>query len=474
MFCPKCGFKMSDGARFCPKCGAPLADRVSAGNAEEAGPARPEGAPRDAGAPGAAPSAPQRAAGAAPTQVPGSTAVAPDAGAAAGAVAPDAGAAGAGTGRKRVSKPLIAAVVAVALVLTVAVWGAIAFGLGAAGSAQQDDPPRTVRRGDAGSSDSASDDDAGPAASDAADDEPATPSEPVTIGELHVEKQQVVPGIYNAGDVESYETYYVATADVTNNTDEPRLIAPTLRATVHYTDDYGDEVRTQMDFDSSPYCGYSFWSGEFIAPHESTTMVLFLDHDVSGEDVNGEYLTFDTVDEGVELDGFTLIDTGQQALHEMTNAYRDMELMAPTADNVELGIAWANEWTSEGGYTAQGENLYFGSIVNETDDKMTDVSVTVRATYDGLYVWSALETLDGEYVKPGERAALTVGYDRFLDGELTGGNTERALERNGEPLVGKHLDEGESADVSKIELHATDISYHADEFEHTQDEEPTA
>ncbi|HJA00009.1 MAG TPA: zinc ribbon domain-containing protein [Candidatus Collinsella stercoripullorum] len=34
MFCPKCGFKMSDGARFCPKCGAPLADRVPAGNAE--------------------------------------------------------------------------------------------------------------------------------------------------------------------------------------------------------------------------------------------------------------------------------------------------------------------------------------------------------------------------------------------------------------------------------------------------------
>lgn len=470
MFCPKCGFKMSDGARFCPKCGAPLADRVPAGNVEGAGPARPEGAPRDAGAPGVAPSAPQQASGAAPTQVPGSAAVAPDAGAA----APDAGAPGAGAGRKRVSKPLIAAVVAVALVLTVAVWGAIAFGLGAAGSAQQDDPPRTVRRSDAGSSDSASDDDAGPAASDAADDEPATPSEPVTIGELHVEKQQVVPGIYNAGDVESYETYYVVTADVTNNTDEPRLIAPTLRATVHYTDDYGDEVRTQMDFDSSLYCGYSFWSGEFIAPHESTTMVLFLDHDVSGEDVNGEYLTFDTVDEGVELDGFTLIDTGQQALHEMTNAYRDMELMAPTADNVELGIAWANEWTSEGGYTAQGENLYFGSIVNETDDKMTDVSVTVRATYDGLYVWSALETLDGEYVKPGERAALTVGYDRFLDGELAGGNTERALEQDGEPLVGKHLDEGESADVSKIVLHAVDISYHADEFEHTQDEEPTA
>lgn len=467
MFCPKCGFKMSDGARFCPKCGAPLADRVPAGNAEEAGPARSEGAPRVAEAPGAAPSAPQQAAGAAPTQVPGSGAVVPDAGAAAGAP-------GAGAGRRRVSKPLIAAVVAVALVLTVAVWGAIAFGLGAAGSAQRDDPPRTVRRSDAGSSDSASDDDEGPAASDAADDEPATPSEPVTIGELHVEKQQVVPGIYNAGDVESYETYYVVTADVTNNTDEPRLIAPTLRATVHYTDDYGDEVRTQMDFDSNLYHGYSFWSGEFVAPHESTTMVLFLDHDVSGEDVNGEYLTFDTVDEGVELDGFTLIDTGQQALHEMTNAYRDMELMAPTADNVELGIAWANEWTSEGGYTAQGENLYFGSIVNETDDKMTDVSVTVRATYDGLYVLSPLYSLDGEFVKPGERAALTVGYDRFLDGELAGGSTERALEQDGEPLVGKHLDEGESTDVSKIELHATDISYHADEFEHTQDEEPTA
>ncbi|WP_270573906.1 zinc ribbon domain-containing protein [Candidatus Collinsella stercoripullorum] len=467
MFCPKCGFKMSDGARFCPKCGAPLADRVPAGNAEEAGPARSEEALRDAGAPGAAPSAPQQAAGAAPTQVPGSGAVAPDAGAAAGAPGP-------GAGRKRVSKPLIAAVVAVALVLAVAVWGAIAFGLGAAGSAQQDDPPRTVRRSDAGSSDSASDDDAGPAASDAADDEPATPSESVTIGELHVEKQQVVPVIYNAGDVESYETYYVVTADVTNNTDEPRLIAPTLRATVHYTDDYGDEVRTQMDFDSNSYHGYSFWSGEFVAPHESTTMVLFLDHDVSGEDVNGEYLTFDTVDEGVELDGFTLIDTGQQALHEMTNAYRDMELMAPTADNVELGIAWANEWTSEGGYTAQGENLYFGSIVNETDDKMTDVSVTVRATYDGLYVLGTLKSLDGEFVKPGERAALTVGYDRFLDGELAGGSTERALEQDGEPLVGKHLDEGESTDVSKIELHAVDISYHADEFEHTQDEEPTA
>ena len=258
------------------------------------------------------------------------------------------------------------------------------------------------------------------------------------------------------------------------DTDEPRLIAPTLRATVHYTDDYGDEVRTQMDFDSNLYHGYSFWSGEFVAPHESTMMVLFLDHDVSGEDVNGEYLTFDTVDEGVELDGFTLIDTGQQALHEMTNAYRDMELMAPTADNVELGIAWANEWTSEGGYTAQGENLYFGSIVNETDDKMTDVSVTVRATYDGLYVLGTLKSLDGEFVKPGERAALTVGYDRFLDGELAGGSTERALEQDGEPLVGKHLDEGESTDVSKIELHAVDISYHADVFEHTQDEEPTA
>lgn len=133
-----------------------------------------------------------------------------------------------------------------------------------------------------------------------------------------------------------------------------------------------------------------------------------------------------------------------------------------------------NEWTSEGGYTAQGENLYFGSIVNETDDKMTDVSVTVRATYDGLYVLGTLKSLDGEFVKPGERAALTVGYDRFLDGELAGGNTERALDQDGEPLVGKHLDEGESADVSKIELHATDISYHADEFEHTQDEEPTA